>query len=98
MTKQDNLSDNLKKLNEIADWFDKQPQVDVEEGLKKVKEAAVLIKESKARLKAIENEFTEIQAEINDEATTQPITYETETIVVTEKEPADTLKEDDIPF
>lgn len=66
MDKKVNLSQNLEKLNEIATWFDDQTQIDVEEGLKKVKEAAALIKESKARLKEIENEFTEIKAEIED--------------------------------
>ena len=64
---QNNLSNNLKKLAEISDWFDKQDEVDVEEGLKKVKEAAVLIKASKERLKEVENEFEEIKKEIETE-------------------------------
>jgi len=69
MTKQINLTETLEKLNNIAVWFEKQTQVDVEEGLKKVKEAAGLIKSSKSRLKEIENEFIEIKAHIqeNDE-------------------------------
>jgi hypothetical protein len=61
------LSKNLKKLSEIADWFDEQEEVDVEEGLKKVKEAAILIKESKSRLAEVENEFEEIKREVQDE-------------------------------
>ena len=56
--KTDNLNNNLKKLSEIAEWFDSREEVDVEEGLIKVKEAVVLIKASKQRLKEIENEFT----------------------------------------
>lgn len=59
--KSKNLSDNLKKLSEITDWFENQEEVDVEEGLAKVKEAAALIKASKERLKAVENEFQEIK-------------------------------------
>ncbi|MCX6720946.1 MAG: exodeoxyribonuclease VII small subunit [Candidatus Staskawiczbacteria bacterium] len=58
-----NLNTNLKKLEEISDWFDNREEVDVEEGLEKVKEAVVLIKESKERLKQIENEFEEIKKE-----------------------------------
>jgi exonuclease VII small subunit len=59
-----NLNSNLKKLAEITDWFDKREEVDVEVGLEKVKEAVVLIKESKERLKQIENEFEEIKKDI----------------------------------
>lgn len=60
-----NLSDNLKKLSEITEWFENQKEVDIEEGLKKVKEAAGLIKASKERLKAVENEFEEIKKEVD---------------------------------
>jgi len=65
-----NLSDNLKKLSEIAEWFDNREDVDVEQGLEKVKEAAILIKASKERLKEIENEFEEIKKEIDTEEET----------------------------
>ncbi len=65
MNKKVNLTENLKKLNEIASWFDQQEHADVEEGLNKIKHAATLIKESKSRLKEIENEFNEIQASIS---------------------------------
>ncbi|MDD4830859.1 MAG: hypothetical protein WCX23_02270 [Candidatus Paceibacterota bacterium] len=61
------LNGNLKQLAEITAWFDGQKEVDVEEGLKKVKEAAALIKASRERLKAVENEFEEIKKEISFE-------------------------------
>jgi hypothetical protein len=61
------LNKNLKRLAEIAEWFDIQEEVDVEEGLEKVKEAAALIKLSKERLREIENEFEEIKREIDEE-------------------------------
>ena len=69
MPKEDaqNLNNNLKRLAEITEWFDNQEEVDVEEGLKKVKEAVELIKTSKTRLKEIENEFEEIKKEIDSE-------------------------------
>ncbi len=63
MADKKNLNDNLKKLEEISDWFDSREEVDVEEGLNKVREAVALIKESKERLKQIENEFEEIKKE-----------------------------------
>jgi exonuclease VII small subunit len=62
-----NLNTSLKRLSEISEWFDKQDEIDVEEGLKKVKEAVVLIKSSKERLKEVENEFEEIKKEIEPE-------------------------------
>lgn len=62
-----NLNNNLKRLSEITKWFENQEEIDVEEGLKKVKEAVKLIKASKVRLKAIENEFEEIKKEIDIE-------------------------------
>ena len=62
--KKTDLNKNLSKLSEIADWFENQKDIDVEEGLKKVKEAANIVKESKGRLKEIDNEFEEIRADI----------------------------------
>jgi len=73
-----NLSDNLKKLFEITEWFENQEEVDIEEGLQKVKEAVGLIKASKERLKAVENEFEEIKKEVdieedNDESESEEV-------------------------
>ncbi|MGH7901005.1 MAG: hypothetical protein ACRENZ_04640, partial [Thermodesulfobacteriota bacterium] len=62
-----NLNKNLKRLSDIAEWFENQEEIDVEEGLDKVKEAAELIKISKERLKEIENEFEEIKRTIDQE-------------------------------
>ncbi len=64
----ENLNKNLKRLTEISDWFDNQEEIDVEEGLKKVKEAAGIIKASKKRLKDVENEFEEIKKEMDEES------------------------------
>lgn len=62
-----NLNSSLKRLTEITEWFDNQEEIDVEEGLDKVKEAAGIIKTSRERLKAVENEFEEIKKEIGKE-------------------------------
>ncbi|MFH1401811.1 MAG: hypothetical protein ABIG40_02510 [Parcubacteria group bacterium] len=60
-----NLNNNLKRLAEITAWFDTQDEIDVEEGLRLVKEAVGLISASRERLKAVENEFEEIKKEID---------------------------------
>lgn len=60
------LSDALRRLQAINDWFDAQPEPDVEEGLKKIREGAALVKASRARLKEVENEFLEIQKELEE--------------------------------
>ncbi len=62
-----NLNNNLRRLSEITEWFENQEEINVEEGLKKVKEAVGLIKASKERLKSIENEFEEIKKGIDGE-------------------------------
>lgn len=67
MTKETNLTNALKKLEEIVAWFESQQKVDVEKGLEKVKEGAALIKASKARLKKVENEFEEVKKELEKE-------------------------------
>lgn len=65
--KQVNLTQLLADLEKIAEWFDDQTAIDVEAGLTKVKQAAKLIKASKARLAEIENEFREIEKDIAPE-------------------------------
>lgn len=59
-----NLSESLKKLEEITEWFNNQQEVDVEKGLEKVKEGAKLIKASRERLKEVENEFEDVKKEL----------------------------------
>jgi len=64
-TKKINLNENLKKLSQIASWFESQSDLDVEKGLQYVKAGAELIKSSRERLSEIENEFKEIKKEIS---------------------------------
>jgi hypothetical protein len=59
----ENLGENLKKLAAIAEWLEAQErndEPDFDAGLEKVREAAALIKVSRARLTEVENEFQEI--------------------------------------
>lgn len=62
------LGESLKKLESIVTWFDDQEEVDVEQGLEKVKEGVELIKASKQRLKEVENEFEKVKKDLETEA------------------------------
>lgn len=66
MAEQENIQAQLKKLEEIAQWFEADDEFDVEEGLKKVKEGAELVKSLKGRIKSVENEFRELEAELKE--------------------------------
>lgn len=61
----ENISDSLAKLEGIVRWLDEQDQVDVQVGLAKVREGAVLVKELRTRLKEVENEFREVKEELD---------------------------------
>ena len=62
-----NLTETMKKLRAIAAWFESQDEVDVDKALEKVKEGAELIKQSRERLKELENEFEEVKKKLGDE-------------------------------
>ncbi len=62
-----NLDANLKKLSLIAKEFENQEGINIEESLKKVKEAVALLKASRKRLEEVENEFEEIKKEVETE-------------------------------
>lgn len=94
MAEQKNLTESLSELEEIVTWFDEQGEVDVEQGLTKVKAAAVLIKDSKARLAEIENEFQAIEKEINDGEADS----ETQDNVVVDDEENAPIDPSEIPF
>ena len=61
MAKQETIQAQLEKLEKIVQWFQSRQDVDVEEGLKMVKEGAELVKTLNARLKKVENEFEEVK-------------------------------------
>lgn len=61
-----NLKESLKKLNEIVEWFESQDEIDVEAGLGKIKEGAELVKVCKKRLSEVENEFEQIQRDVEE--------------------------------
>ena len=61
------VSESLSKLESISEWFEKQEEVDLEEGLAKVKQGAEIIKELKTKLKGIKNQFEEIKESLGEE-------------------------------
>jgi len=64
--KKTNIKASLDELEKISSWFESQKDIDVEQGLEKVKTAAVLIKDLKARLRDVENEFEEVKKELSE--------------------------------
>jgi exonuclease VII small subunit len=64
MADKENIQAQLKKLEDIAAWFEGDEEFDIEEGLKKVKEGAELVKKLKGRIKEVENEFHELEADL----------------------------------
>ena len=62
----DSISQSLARLESIVQWLDDQEHVDVAEGLEKIREGAVLVKELRARLKEVENEFMEITKDLEN--------------------------------
>jgi hypothetical protein len=68
MTKNNiNLSETIKKLRAITEWFESQQEIDVEKGLEKIKEGAELIRGSRSRLKELENEFEEVKKKLAED-------------------------------
>lgn len=55
------ISHSMSKLQEIVSWFEQQENIDLEEGIKKVKEGAEHLKIAKNQLKEIDNEFKELE-------------------------------------
>lgn len=62
-----NLTEMMKKLRAITEWFESQEEIDVEKGIEKVKEGAELIKASKERLRELENEFEDVKKKLTDD-------------------------------
>lgn len=61
-----NITETMKKLRAITEWFESQNEIDVEKGIEKVKEGAELIKLSRERLKELENEFEDVKKKLGE--------------------------------
>ncbi|OGY58825.1 MAG: hypothetical protein A3E61_00950 [Candidatus Colwellbacteria bacterium RIFCSPHIGHO2_12_FULL_43_12] len=60
------VKESLNKLESIVDWFDKQEDIDLEEGLEKVRVGAEIIKDLKTKLKGLQNKFKEIKEDLGE--------------------------------
>ncbi len=60
--KQNEFRTTLEKLEEIKTWF-QNDSIDLDEGLKKLKEGKQLIDVARSRLQEVENQFIEIKKE-----------------------------------
>jgi len=65
--KPEDISRSLEKLEQIVRWLDEQERVDVQEGLRKVKEGAELVKSLRTRLTAVSNEFEEVKKGLEED-------------------------------
>lgn len=59
------ITKNLKNLETVVAWFTNQTDVDIEQGLTKVKQGAELIKTLKQQLAEVENEFQVIKKDLD---------------------------------
>ncbi|MDO8560207.1 MAG: exodeoxyribonuclease VII small subunit [bacterium] len=59
-----NFGKLMQQLQEIVDWYERQEELDLEEGLTKAKQAAELIRLCSQRLGQLENEFVKIKADL----------------------------------
>ena len=62
--KKTSIKQDLEKLEAIATWFENEKDIDVEEGLAKVKEGAVLVRTLRTELKDVENQFEEVKKDL----------------------------------
>ena len=56
---------SIEELEEINRWFQEE-EIDLDEGLKRLKKGKDLIKKCRERLKNVENEFIKIKEEFNE--------------------------------
>jgi exodeoxyribonuclease VII small subunit len=93
MSKQFDFAASIKELEEINKWFQSE-DIDLDEGLQKLKRGKELIQLLKGRLKNVENEFTKIKSDFNDsDGLVVEVVTKTETTNIEDDE-----EEDDIPF
>ena len=71
-SKKSDFTESVYKLEEINTWFQNE-DIDLDEGLYKLKAGKELIKKCRTRLKEVENEFIKIKKEFAEEAQEQEV-------------------------
>ncbi len=88
----------LDELESINMWF-QGDDIDLDEGLKKLQRAKVLLKQSKDRLKEVENEFITIKREIESDGSDPLSNAEvSQTRIVEETIVTKVVTDDELPF
>ena len=65
--KKTNIKKSLEELQKITDWFQNE-DIDLDQGLEKLKEGMKLIKDCRGRIQEIENELIEVKKELDDDS------------------------------
>lgn len=68
MDKKKDFATSIKQLEKINEWF-QQEDIDLDEGLAKLKEGQKLIESCRKRLADVENEFVKIKAGMEKDET-----------------------------
>lgn len=71
MKKQFDFASAMKELEEINTWFQDQ-DIDLDQGLEKLRKAKELIAQCRDRLKNVENEFVKIKDEFEEPVSSTP--------------------------
>jgi exodeoxyribonuclease VII small subunit len=66
------FADAMKELEQLNTWFQEE-EIDLDQGLKKLRRGSELIKQCQAQLKDVENEFIEIKQSFEDQAVDEQI-------------------------
>lgn len=64
-----NFTKSLQELEEINGWFE-QEDIDLDAGLSKFKRGLAIIKDCRAHLKEVENEFHEVRTQYEEKVVT----------------------------
>lgn len=86
---QPSFAEAMKQLEEINRWFQEE-DIDLDEGLKKLRDGKALLQQCRERLKEVENEFVKIKEEF--------VVAEKEEIPTPAIKTSASLTDDDLPF
>lgn len=87
----------ISRLEEINEWFQHE-DLDLDEGLAKLKEGKELIKQSREQLQVVENEFIKIKQEYSEEEVGSHPDGHTHKVLKVQVRETDEILEDDSPF
>jgi exodeoxyribonuclease VII small subunit len=98
-SKKFDFTESVNKLEEINSWFQKE-DIDLDEGLHKLKVGKELIKKCRVRLQDVENEFIKIKKEFGEEVPDSEVSAAIPNILRPKHKSSDEEdpSPDDVPF